>query len=317
VTDTLRLQPVDAVDVTIVVDNALDILVPGTDVARRPALAWDWSDRAQLRAEHGFSAVITVHRDGRSDTILYDAGLGRDTAAHNMDVLGIDPRSFRAMVLSHGHVDHHSGIEGLYRRMGRGSMPLVLHPDAWRERRVVFPTGTEIRMPPPSRQDLDREGWDVLEERDPSYLLDETVLVTGQIERVTDFERGMPIQQALVEGEWQPDPMLWEDQAVVIHVRDRGLVVVSGCSHAGSINILRHVRGLTGISQVHALIGGIHLTGGLFEPIIPRTVDELVAIGPDYVVPGHCTGWKAIHSIAARLPDAYIQSNVGTTLHFA
>src|SRR5690349_12818911 len=112
--EQVALQPVDGVEVTIVVDNGLDILVPSTDIARRPSLLWDWSDREQLRAEHGYSAVLTVHRNGRSDSILYDAGLGRDTAAHNLDVLGIDPGDLRAMVLSHGHVDHHGGLEGLF-----------------------------------------------------------------------------------------------------------------------------------------------------------------------------------------------------------
>jgi len=249
--------------------------------------------------------------------LLYDAGLSRDTAVHNMDVLGIDPKDFRTMVLSHGHADHHGGLEGLFRRMGRQGMPLVLHPDAWLDRKAVFPTGAEIHLPPPSRQDLDREGWEVVEERGPSLLLDNTVLVTGQVERVTDFEKGFPIQQARSNGEWEPDPWIWDDQAAVVNVRGRGLVVVSGCSHAGMINILRHVQRLTGSDKVHAAIGGFHLTGGLFESIIPQTIEELAAIAPDFIVPGHCTGWRAAHLLSATLPDAYVQTNVGTRLHFS
>src|SRR5437870_8382300 len=79
---TASLQPVDAADVTILVDNAIDILVPDTDIARRPPWVWEWSSQEQLRAEHGYSLLLTVHTPGRSDTILYDAGLGRDTAIH-------------------------------------------------------------------------------------------------------------------------------------------------------------------------------------------------------------------------------------------
>lgn len=315
--ERVRLRPVDAAQVTIIVDNSIDLLLPSTDVARRPPANWDlFARRDQLRAEHGLSLLLTIHADGRSETVLYDAGLGPDTALHNMDVLGITPSDCRAMVLSHGHIDHHGGLDGLFRRLGRHRMPLVVHPDAWRERKLAFPTGHEIHMPPPSRQDLDREGWEVLEERKPSFLLDGTVLVTGQVERVTEFERGMPLQQARVNGSWEPDAWVWDDQAIVVHVKDRGLVVLTGCSHAGVINVLRHARGITGVDSVHAVIGGLHLTGSIFEPIIPDTLDALDAIQPDVIVAGHCTGWKAMQQIAARLPRAYIPSSVGTQLWF-
>ena len=126
------LEPVDALDVTIVVDNAIDILAANTELAQRQPMPWDWSQRAQLRAEHGYALWLTVTRDGRQSTMLYDAGLGRDTAAHNLDVLGYDMKDVQALVFSHGHADHHAGLEGITRRLGRRGLPLVLHPDAWR-----------------------------------------------------------------------------------------------------------------------------------------------------------------------------------------
>jgi 7,8-dihydropterin-6-yl-methyl-4-(beta-D-ribofuranosyl)aminobenzene 5'-phosphate synthase len=318
-TQRVALEPVDAADITIVVDNAIDILAADTLVSTREPLVYDWSEQQhQLRSEHGYSLVLTVQRHGQNDTILYDAGLGRDTAINNMDRLGIKPSDFRTMVLSHGHADHHTGLEGLFSRIGRAGMPLILHPDAWRERKITFSSGVEIHMPPPSQQDLDREGWQVVEERAPSLLLNNSVLVTGQVDRVTDFEKGFPIQTArTTDGGWEPDPWTWDDQAVIVSVRDRGLVILSGCSHAGAVNVVRYAQALTGEQKVHAFVGGMHLTGGLFEPIIPRTISELAAIGPDYVVPGHCTGWKAVNALVNTLPDAYVQSNTGARLHFA
>lgn len=313
----VRLRPVDGAEVVIIVDNSIDLFLPSTDVARRPPQQWNLFERRhQLRAEHGLSLLLTIHVDGRSESVLYDAGLGPDTAIHNMDVLGLTPTDFRAMVLSHGHIDHHGGLDGLFVRLGRRRMPLVLHPDAWRDRRLVFPTGHEVHMPPPSHQDLDREGWEVVEERNPSFLLEGTVLVTGQVERATSFERGLPLQQARVNGGWEPDPWVWDDQAVMVHVKDRGLVVLTGCSHAGVINVLRHAQRVTGVGKVHAVVGGLHLTGAIFESIIPDTLAVLQDIQPDVIVAGHCTGWKAMQQIATQLPHAYVPSSVGTQLWF-
>jgi 7,8-dihydropterin-6-yl-methyl-4-(beta-D-ribofuranosyl)aminobenzene 5'-phosphate synthase len=314
--ETVALVPVDGVEVTVVMDNSIDILAASTELARRPAWRWDWNEGDQLRAEHGYSLAVTVHRNGGSDTILYDAGLTRDSTIHNLDVLGIDPKDLRAVVLSHGHADHHGGLEGLYDRVGSRSMPLVLHPHAWRERKVVFPNGEEIRMPPPSHQDLDREGWQIVEEVGPSLLLDDSILVTGQVERTTDFETGFPLQLSQAREGWEPDTWIWDDQAVVMNVRGRGLVVLSSCSHSGVINVLHHARRITGVDDVHGFVGGLHLTGGLFESIIPQTIQEITALSPEVVVPGHCTGWKALHTAANALPEAFSSSNVGTTFRF-
>jgi 7,8-dihydropterin-6-yl-methyl-4-(beta-D-ribofuranosyl)aminobenzene 5'-phosphate synthase len=235
-----------------------------------------------------------------------------------MDVLGLSVGDLRAVALSHGHADHHGGLEGIFRRIGRHGMPLVLHPDVWRERKIVFPTGVEMHLPPPSHNDLDREGVEVIEERGPSLVLDSTVLITGQVERVTGFEPGFPIQQARnAQGAWEPDVWVWDDQAVVCHIKGKGLLVLTSCSHSGVINVLLHARRITGVEQVYGVVGGMHLTGALMEPLIPRTLTELATIAPSVVVPGHCTGWKATHELARQMPDAYIQSSVGTRLHFA
>jgi 7,8-dihydropterin-6-yl-methyl-4-(beta-D-ribofuranosyl)aminobenzene 5'-phosphate synthase len=314
----ISLEPVDAAYVTILVDNFVDALLPGSEVARRPRVAYDmWErERGQLIAEHGLSLLLTVERDGHSASLIYDAGLSRQAAIHNMDVLEVGLPDLRAIVVSHGHTDHHGGLEGMIRRVGARGMPLVIHPEAWRERKVVFPTGAELHLPPPSRQDLDREGVEVTEERQPSLLIDGTVLVTGQVVRVTDFEQGFPLNHARSNGGWEPDPWIWDDQAVVANLKGKGLVVLSGCSHAGAINVLRQAQRLTGEDRVHAFVGGMHLTGGIFERLIPRTVEELAEIAPRWLVPGHCTGWRAAHEIAHRLPEAYVQPSVGTRLQF-
>jgi 7,8-dihydropterin-6-yl-methyl-4-(beta-D-ribofuranosyl)aminobenzene 5'-phosphate synthase len=311
----ILLEPVDRAEVTIVVDNFVDVLMAGAEGVRR-YLATDWGDRRQLIAEHGFSALVTVESHGRRSSVLYDAGLTPTALARNLDVLQVEVRELRALVISHGHADHHGGLEALFKRHGRARLPLVIHPEAWRERKLVFPTGAELRLPPPNRQDLEAEGVEVIEEAGQSLLLDSTVLVSGQVERLTEFEQGFPIHYAQTKAGWEPDPMIWDDQNLIVNVRGKGLVVVSGCSHAGAVNVIRNAQRLTGEERIAGFIGGLHLTGGIFEPIIQPTVDAFVAAGIARLLPAHCTGWKAVHQLARALPEAFVQPAVGTTVTF-
>jgi 7,8-dihydropterin-6-yl-methyl-4-(beta-D-ribofuranosyl)aminobenzene 5'-phosphate synthase len=310
-----RLKTVDRAEITIVVDNFIDVLMAGLEDVHR-YLADDLGAREQLVAEHGFSALVTVESDGRRSSVLYDAGLTPDALGRNLDVLEVPVKDLRAIVISHGHADHHGGLEGLFARYGRSRLPLVIHPEAWRERKVVFPTGAEIRLPPPSRADLEAEDLELIEERDQTLLLDDTILVSGQTERVTEFEKGFPIHFARSAGGWQPDPMIWDDQSVIVNVKDKGLVIVSGCSHAGVVNVVLNAQRLAGERRVAGLVGGFHLTGGIFEPIIEPTVEALSAANIGRILPAHCTGWRAVHLLARAMPAAFVQPAVGTVASF-
>jgi len=311
--NSVGLEEVDGVEITILMDNYVDLLMASSEVARQPRLGETVGEKqSRLIAEHGFSALATVIANGRRESILFDAGLSPDGVLHNIDILETSLADVRAIVLSHGHADHTGALIGLLRRLDRRGLPLIAHPDAFLQRKVVIPDGREVKLPPPDRGALLQEGVQLVESKEPSLLLDKRALVSGQVARTTDFEKGFPIHHALVDGRWQPDPWIYDDQALLFQVRGKGLAILTGCGHAGVINIIRNARSLTGIENVYALIGGFHLSGPLFEAIIPRTVEELKAAAPQVVVPGHCTGWKAVHEIARAMPEAFIQTSVGT-----
>jgi 7,8-dihydropterin-6-yl-methyl-4-(beta-D-ribofuranosyl)aminobenzene 5'-phosphate synthase len=253
-----------------------------------------------------------VHAGERAHTLLFDAGVSPNGMADNMRRLGLDAADVEALVLSHGHWDHTGGISGLAGLRRRAGLPLTVHPLVWTQRRVTAP-GREWELPTLSRRAIAAEGFEVVERRQPSLLLDGCVLITGEVDRTTDFETGLPMHEARgADGKWEPDPLILDDQALVVHLRGRGLVVLTGCGHAGAVNICRYAMRLTGVAHVTALLGGLHLSGPAFEPIIEPTVAALGELAPQVIVPAHCTGWRAEHRLAAALPDAFVPSAVGT-----
>jgi len=309
-------EPVDSLTVTTLVDNVSDILLTDEGPARRAPFALATTGNV-LRAEHGFSALVTITKGERTTRVLFDAGITPDGMVENMRRLEIEPGAIDIIVLSHGHWDHTTGMHGLAAVLGRTERPVMIHPEFWTRRRIAIEGREPLALPATSRGALEGAGFEIVEREQPSFLLDGSLLVTGEIDRTTGFERGAsPAHQAERPGGWERDPLILDDQAIVAEVRGRGLVVLTGCGHAGLINTLRHVQRLTGEDHFHAVIGGFHLSGRYFEPIIAPTCDALAAIAPDYVVPTHCTGWRAIHAIAARFPDAFIQNSVGTRFEF-
>jgi 7,8-dihydropterin-6-yl-methyl-4-(beta-D-ribofuranosyl)aminobenzene 5'-phosphate synthase len=307
---------VDEVKITTVMDNNIDVLMASTEVARRFPLGPHPFECNQPMAQHGFSALLDVRQGEKQGVVLFDTGVSRTGILYNMDVLDLNASDVQAIVLSHGHSDHAMGLPGLIDRLETLHLPLVLHPDAFLERKLVPPNGSEVNIPPPRKAELQCENIEIIEEVGPSMLVDDMVLVSGEVARTTDFEKGFPPHYAKRYDVWEPDPLIMDDQCVIVNVRGKGLVIVTGCGHSGIINSIRYAQAITGIEEVYAVIGGFHLTGGLFEPIIPDTVAALQKIGPRYLVPGHCTGWSAVHQIARAMPDAFIAYSVGTTYVF-
>ena len=325
--DPIALEPVDEIVITTLVDNVYDGLLEGGERTTRAPLSAGLAEAPQfetgltavgLMAEHGFSALVSVRRGPTTTTLLFDTGLSPDAMVTNAGRIGADLSQIQAVVLSHGHFDHAGGLAGLAGKRGAGSLPMVVHPGIWTRRRLAVPGREPQELPTLSQRALESEGFAVIERREPSLLVDGCVLITGEVDRTTEFEHGMPpAHQQWTGSAWQHDPLVVDDQALVAHVRGRGLVVLTGCGHAGAINIVRHAQRLTAVPALHALVGGLHLSGPAFEPIIDPTVEALTQMTPGLVVAGHCTGWRAQHALAAAMPGAWVAGSSGSSFRLA
>jgi 7,8-dihydropterin-6-yl-methyl-4-(beta-D-ribofuranosyl)aminobenzene 5'-phosphate synthase len=331
--EVLPLEPVDAVSILSVCDNTADMLLPDQGPAKRLTLGGSLtSGGAPLLearaieegkmfdaplAEHGFSALVEVRKGDTVRTLLFDTGLTPTGCVENLRRLERDPADVEVIVCSHGHFDHTTGLSGLMDRLGRTNLPVVIHPEFWTRRRIAIPGAEPFELPTTSRRALEGAGFEIVENRRPSFLFDRSVLITGEVDRTSGFETGFPIHEARRDDRWEPDPLILDDQAMIANVAGKGLVILTGCGHAGVVNICRYAQRLTGVDRIHAVIGGFHLSGPLFEPIIADTVDALEQLAPDVVVPAHCTGWKAAHALARRLPEAFIPNSVGTRYELA
>jgi len=172
----------------------------------------------------------------------------------------------------------------------------------------------KIDMPGLSETALLEAGAKLEKVQKASKLASDLILLSGEVERVTEYEKGMPGMEAKINDEWIPDPF-YDDQGLAINVKDKGLVIIGGCSHAGIINTIKHMRKTAGVDKVHAVLGGFHLSGEN-EKILGPTIEEMKAVNPDYVVPMHCTGWKAINQFATEMPGQFILNSVGSTYIF-
>jgi len=306
------LRQADRVEITVLVDNYTDFLMmaPSTPVDYR----LPYNPERRILAEHGLSCLVKIFDGKNEHAVLLDAGLSPECLSGNARQMGISLAGIEAVVLSHGHYDHTGALACVVAGAGR-KIPLIAHPDAFLRRRLTVPEQGLFDQPLPDAVALKTAGADTMLHAGPSTLAAGHILVTGEVERKTPFEKGMPGAEIARDGIWVPDPIR-DDQALVINVKDKGLVVLSGCAHAGIINTVEYAKKITGIGHIHAVMGGFHLSGKAYERVVPPTIGAMKKIGPDYLVPMHCTGWSTINRFMDAMPGKCILNTVGTTYRF-
>ncbi len=254
--------------------------------------------------------LIRVFNEGKSESFLFDTGGSSKIIINNSRIMGLDLSEVEFVVLSHGHYDHFGGLLSVIEAVGKTGLPLIVHEDMFKVRGTSSRDGTIRKYPEfPSKTKL--ESTQLVFTKQPFLSATKQICVTGEIPRKTSFENGLMQHQTIANGSWQLDSLIVDDRAIVMNVKDKGLVIISGCAHAGIINTINYAKQVTGVETVYSVMGGFHLAGKTFETIIKSTVEELVKIDPTLIVPSHCTGWRAMFDIAKALPNSFVWNSVG------
>lgn len=314
------LKEADKAEIIILVDNYSDLFLSDTEIIKRMKVL----PPGAPMSEPGLSYLLKVYSGSQTHTLLFDTGISGYCLLHNaktlasskavlMGEVGAKFEDIEAIILSHGHFDHCGGLLGVFNEINK-ELPVFLHTSAFVPRRVQVMPEFKVDLPGMDEQMVIKAGADLQKIEGPTTIAADLILLSGNVKRQTDFEKGMPGAEARIDDSWIPDPF-HDDQGIAINIKGKGLVVIGGCSHAGIINTIKHIQKASGINDVHSVMGGFHLSGEN-EKLIDPTISEMKAIDPDYIIPMHCTGWNAINRFAQEMPDNFILNSVGTTYIF-
>jgi len=338
---------VDRLAVWSIVDNSHDIFLKSTTVGDAPVKCeiqrsglglGQRLDNQQLKSEFGLGFHLASTKGTETRNYLLDFGLSKTAGIDNMTFLKIDPATINALILSHGHYDHFGGLVPLltqYRdKMQKDLTLYVGGEDTFCYRWFPAPQG----QPEDARQsfgvldrrDLDKASVHVVMAEKPIIIGDhafttgaiarngfETVQPAAQVElgqrdgAGCDASHFSPAEQA---GKIVPD-QFWYEHATCFNVKDRGLVIISSCSHAGIVNTVKTAQAASGVQKIHAIIGGFHLAPAQ-EPYVAQTVEAIKAINPDYLVPMHCTGRTFTRLADAAMPGKILPPSTGSKFTF-
>lgn len=335
---TLALPVVDRLAVRVVVDNVHDVTVPGGKIGNVEVQRVGWglgpNLGKELHSEFGLGFHLESRRGSETRGYLLDYGASLTAEMNNLDLLKIDTASLDALILSHGHFDHFAGLVPLLTRdraKMRRNLPLYLGgEDTFCHRWAELPSGQRLYAGALDRRDL-RAAHVRLVQIDRPAVLEGHAFTTGPIPRVT-FEKPGPavkVEIGMRDGagcdashfsQEERDGKIVADRfrtehATCFNVKDRGLVVLSSCGHAGIVNAVKQAQAVSGEQKVHAVIGGFHLAPTP-EAYQAQVVQAFKEINPDWLIPMHCSGATFARLARESMPGKVIVSCTGTRFIF-
>lgn len=310
--DRIKTSEAEKIVITVITDNYTDALRPHNKIARRPVGTTSPLDMI-LHAEHGLAYHVETVVNTQSHSFLFDFGTDFQGIKRNLDLLKIDLKSIEALALSHDHFDHQAALVELLNTERANipqGIPFYIGEKVFVGTYMRRPDGGIVSLLALKREDIEGLGLLKLVEVKTPIPIVQGAYLTGRVERFTDYEQIPPVFVAKTGEQFVQEDFIGE-QAIVLNAKGKGLVVLSGCAHRGIVNTVKHAQKITGIEKVHAVIGGFHLSGAKPE-LIQRTIADIKAIRPDYIVPTHCTGFEAISAFAREMPDQFILNTAGT-----
>jgi 7,8-dihydropterin-6-yl-methyl-4-(beta-D-ribofuranosyl)aminobenzene 5'-phosphate synthase len=308
-----RFIEIDNLTITIITDNYYDALRSDGAIGRRYRATVDKS----IHAEHGLSYFVETVSEGQKSSFMFDYGVDTRGVLRNMEVLGISLEKVDAMGLSHGHWDHWGALVGILKaNQGKisKSIPFYVGEEAFYERFSVRPGSDPRSIGKLDRREVETLGsFKIVEVTTPTEVV-KGGYYTGRIERVTNYEK-VPASFYVKRGDKLERDLFMGEQALFFLVKGKGLVVLAGCAHPGIVNTVKHTQKITGAEKVHAVIGGFHLVASDHETV-QKTVADIKALAPDYVVPTHCTGFEAITVFQREMPNQFVLNTAGTKYAF-
>lgn len=313
--EIVGLKEASGLEIVSLMDNTADFLSSNTRKEVQSFRQWSHAHSQLPFAEHGFSMLVRVFSGEDSCTILFDTGVSPNGVVINAKRMEMDLSEISYVVLSHGHYDHFGGLVAVIKAINKSDLPIIAHEDMVKRRATANSKG-EIREHQTFPRLEEFAFAKIINTKKPQLIASDLACVSGEIPRTVSFEKGVLQNKIHSNNTWQPDPLILDDRALVFIVKGKGLVIISGCAHAGIINTIRYAQQITGQAKVYAILGGFHLAGKEFEKRIEPTIGELKKINPELIVPAHCTGWRALISINQAFPNAFICNSVGNMYRF-